>query len=695
MQNKSVVNNLLRTVIVQWLITGMVLINSMSVQARAYSPRVISEHQADAYSMQTFAADVRFSTLAGDQQARAVFNYLTDFDTGLYPMGTGAFEGAETLYEYSLVRDPVKIINVYGYGYCDVLGPVMAGVWADAGMGAARVIDLPLIDHVGAELFYNGDWHYVDADLRAAFVRNNGSLASLQDARTEPVLWNQPNGPRFFPLDNLQDLQQSYSQSEVLNRYGVHQSGHTMDFVLRQGETFTRWWQPQQGRWLHHPEFAAEPFVNDLIEAAPRGPKSKHPDFSRHSHGNGQYIYQPDLTSLSTDFIDGVYDYQNVATTAQGLTLLEPGTGYAVFEVRTPYVIVPLVGNTNTTTDDRDASVVKTVATGVSYSLSTDNGLTWQPLSARSSMDLTAAVAGTYGYLLRVEFNGNPGQVMLESLTMTTWVQVAPAALPALRAGSNRMQFRRGDHYGLPTRVVEIRPDTASRSDFFNHLLVEPQDYQPESDTSRIRSPFVMVAQAPPRSKIAWFSAGGSFASHQLDDAAFTRYRMAYAADLPFDYTDFYSASMPLDMEHWHSNAQQEVRLAEPADVIYLRYQGEPAINTAQVYAHVLDNDQRNDSTVTITHQWYENNELRSYRASSDDEAYFINVDTDPVNVSVTLAVASDAPEPVSNDPLTNDTPGGIAVGTGLHNLTHTLLLLILLSGKLIAGMVAGYRRAV
>ena len=201
-------------------------------EARVYSPRVISEHNVDAYSMRSFARDPRWRDLRGDQKAWEMFSYLTDYETGLYPMGSGAFEGTESLYEYSLVRDPVKIINVYGIGYCDVFGPVMAGVWEDSGVGPARVVDFPLIDHVASEVFYDGSWHYLDVDLRAAFRSGSGALASLQSARENPALWNQPNSPRFFPLDDIEDTRQSFVQSDVINRYGIHQSGHTMDLSL-------------------------------------------------------------------------------------------------------------------------------------------------------------------------------------------------------------------------------------------------------------------------------------------------------------------------------------------------------------------------------------------------------------------------------------------------------------------------------
>ena len=217
--------------IVPLLFIPLWLFASIAV-ARVHAPRVVSEHNADAYSMKTFAQYPRWRNEIGDQKAWEMFSYLTDYETGLYPMGTGAFEGGESLYEYNLVGDPVKLINVYSVGYCDVFGPVMAGIWQDGGHGNARVIDLPWNDHVTTEVFYNNNWHYLDLDLRAAFRRPDGSLASLSDSKTEASLWNRPNGPRFFPLDYLPVVREAVEQSELRYRYNAHQSGHTMDLSL-------------------------------------------------------------------------------------------------------------------------------------------------------------------------------------------------------------------------------------------------------------------------------------------------------------------------------------------------------------------------------------------------------------------------------------------------------------------------------
>src|SRR5262249_47408234 len=217
---------------------------------REYSPRVLSPHVADAYSMKTFARFPRWRDLRGDRRAWEVYRYLADARTGLFPLGKEVFEGRDVLPEYRVVRDPVKLINVYGYGFCGILGPVMAGVCQDAGVGRGRTLIIPGWHHVAAETFYDGGWHYLDLDVRAAFRRPDGTLASVADALRDPSLWK-GQGPLFFPLDPLEQVRRAYLQAPVRHYYDYHAGGHTMDYVLRQGETFTRWWRPQGGRWNH------------------------------------------------------------------------------------------------------------------------------------------------------------------------------------------------------------------------------------------------------------------------------------------------------------------------------------------------------------------------------------------------------------------------------------------------------------
>ncbi len=474
-----------------------------NVHAREYAPRVVSPQRADAYSMKTFRQFPRWRDLEDDALAFEVYQYLADTQSGLFHCNE-VLEGDDVLAEYRNVRDPVKIINVYGYAYCGILGPTMAGIWEDMTGNKARTVTLPDWSHVVAEAFYAGKWHYMDLDVRAVFRRPDGRLASLDDARRDPSLWRD-RGPLFFPHDSLDATRKIYQRTNVENYHGFNQSGHTMDYVLRQGETFTLWWTPQGGRWNHRLEWNREDWLRRLVEDPPRGPKPNQRDFSIHNHGNGKFVYRPDLTDKSSDFVDGAYDSHNVQPTAIGLCLTGAGEGQAIFEVRSPYVIVPKVGSLDTLSEDCEASRVELDADGASLALSVDGGLTWRELPAAAGaatddavtggavtdgaltagaapLDLTAHVAGRYAYLLKISLRGRPGQAVVRRLAITTWVQVAPAALPVFAKGRNAMEYRTGDHYGLKTRVSEIRSEAGDPGETLKYLASRPADYDPAQD---------------------------------------------------------------------------------------------------------------------------------------------------------------------------------------------------------------------
>ena len=263
-------------------------------------------------------------------------------------------------------------------------------------------------------------------DVRAAFRRPDGSLASFEESRKDPSLW-QNRGPLFFPNDDLEHVRKIYERTPFYCHYGFHQTGHTMDYVLRPGESFKRWWTPQGGRWHHLPAYHQGDFMRRLIEEEPRGPAPNHRHFTIHNYGNGRFVYRPNLKAASTDFMDGVYEHQNVVSAEEGLKVKGSGNGHAVIEVRSPYIIVPKVERLETTEDDSEASIVEVEADGTSLSISLDNGYSWQPVSpaeARGRIDLTEHVAGTYGYLLRLNLRHH---AEVRRLTITTWVQVAPA----------------------------------------------------------------------------------------------------------------------------------------------------------------------------------------------------------------------------------------------------------------------------
>jgi hypothetical protein len=612
-------------------------------RASAYSPRVLSPHHADTYSLKTFADFHRWRDLQGDAKVYEIFKYLIDPRTGIYPMGVPAWEGDEEMSEFAAVRDPIKMLNVYPIGHCGTLGPTMSGIMQGMGIGSARTLIIPAWNHVASEVFYHGQWHYLDLDVRAIFRRADGSLASMSEAQREAALWNKPNSADFFPLDPLATVREVYQKTAVRHYYGHPSGGHTMDFMLRQGETFTRWWKPQGGRWNHHSSYNVQPFPRSLIEQEPRGPKCKHASFTMHAHGNGQFVYRPNLTSRSSDFEDGVYEAQNVRPGATGLTLGQRGEGHAIVQVRTPYVTAPFVGDLDTTADDREASVARVDAAQGTLSLSMDNGLTWKELgAANGSHDLTRHVSGVYGYLLRLTLRGEPEKALVRSLEMTTWVQVHPASLPALRKGMNKMRLATGDHYGLHTRVVEIRPNAARPEEFLKCLAEPPKDYDPARRTSRVRGTVIAKVQAPPGSKVAWFSAGASFATHQRELAPNTRNTMAYSVDGQGEFVQIYRSEIPKDQDHWHFNVDQEIRLEQPARAVFIRYVGDPGLNIIRIYAHCLDDRARAPTPVTVTHVWSEDGQRKVRTLTCEPGAdYAIETESEPSDEMIALAIPS------------------------------------------------------
>jgi hypothetical protein len=123
--------------------TVVLTLSPAKTSAHIYSPRVFSPHVADTYSMRTFAEFPRWRKLTGDARAWEFFRYLTEERTGLFPLGMPVREGGDVLEEYLQIRDPAKLINVYGYGYCGILGPTVAGVCEQMGIGPSRALALP------------------------------------------------------------------------------------------------------------------------------------------------------------------------------------------------------------------------------------------------------------------------------------------------------------------------------------------------------------------------------------------------------------------------------------------------------------------------------------------------------------------------------------------------------------------------
>jgi hypothetical protein len=617
------------------------------LRADVLCPRVLTEHTADVSDLGRFRQYQRWKDKQGEELAIAVWQYLCSPETGLFHMNAVS-DGPDPWDEYSTVRDPVKLMNIYNVGYCGIFGPVLDGVFQGVGFADGRAFGLPGWNHCTTEVHYNNGWHYFDLDVRGALMKPDGTIASLAEAKTNRDLWVNPKRSvaPFFPKDNDKSkVFEIYRDSDVHYYYRWFQAGHVMDFRLRQGETFTRYWQPQSGRWHHLPEYNTG-FVRKLLEQAPAGFKSNHPEFSVWTQGNGLWQYEPDLTSGSSDFENGAWSVRNLKPSPNGLQLANDGIGEAVFEVFTPWIIVPKINALDDPTDDTEASIITLhAARPVSVQVSSDHGKSWRTVTSveaeKALIDLTPWVKGTYGYLLKLASNGQASEVVLRSMKIETWVQVAPMSLPQLKSGLNHCRYEVGDRYGRATMPLFVQPNVADLEDLKRYVVEMPRDYDPDRRTARIRGEVVVKVEAPPGALIDWLTVGACFNTHQREEARKTDNRIAYAIGQPENFTELYRAQVPAWVNHWRYQWDQDVLLTEPSKVVFVKYTGNPGLNVIRATLH-LKPAVRPGTCLQITHGYTIDGILKEQRVEMTGPGeYIVKVEGNPENAFIRMAVPS------------------------------------------------------
>ena len=617
--------------------------------ARVTCVRVTSEHTADTTDLKRFRQFSAWKDKSGNELALAIWKYLCDYETGVYHFNE-ILEGEEPFDEYATVRDPLKILNVYNMGYCGIFGPVLDGIFQGIGFKQGRSFGVELWRHCATEIWYDNTWHYFDLDVRGALLDADGTVVSLDEARENRDLWVTPpmRVEPFFPKEHDKNkVFKIYRDSKIHYYYRWFQGGHTMDFYLRQGESFTRWWTPQDGRWHHLTRYNRTRWLKDLIQTEPAGMKPNHRGFTRWNHGNGLFHYAPHLSETSTDFDDGLYTVHNLTPGPEGLHIIKKGNAEVIFEVFTPYIIVAKINDLEDPTDDAEASVVTLKAfLPVELSISLDNGLTWESVgkvkpNKRTAVDLTHIIKGTYGYLLKLNTSGAEGAPAVNSLMIDTWVQVAPISLPRLKQGRNNLHYRIGDRYGLATIPMLVSPNTSDPKDLEKYLVEMPKDYDTERKTCRIRGDAILRLAAPAGMKIAWFSIGATFRTYQGQQAKDTNNRIAYALGHPKDFKEIYKSSVPTWVNHWRYNWDTDVVLDKPAEEVYVKYTGDPGLNVIRACLHLLP-ERLPQTHIRIVHGCRIDNQLhRKIIEMGEPTAYIVKCDGQPENIFLEVGLPS------------------------------------------------------
>jgi hypothetical protein len=168
-----------------------------------------------------------------------------------------------------------------------------------------------------------------------------------------------------------------------------------------------------------------------------------------------------------------------------------------------------------------------------------------------------------------------------------------------------------------------------------------PDDYDPARNTSRILGDVIMRLIAPDGMKIVWFTTGATFRTYQGQQAKETDNRIAYSVYGPADFNEIYKSSVPTWVNHWRYNWDEEVVLDIPAEQVYIKFTGNPGLNTIRACLHLLPENPPT-SKVRIEHGYKIAGQLKNKIVALDGPgSYSINCEGEPENVFIKISVPS------------------------------------------------------
>ena len=617
---------------------------------QVYCPRITSEHNADTTDLLRFRNFHKWKDKQNGDLAVTIYQYLCDYDTGIYHFYE-MLDGKDPFFDFAIMREPLKMLNAYNMGFCGIFGATGEGIFNGVGFKTGRSFGLAAWSHNATEIFYDNAWHYFDVDLRGAVMKPDGTIASLEEVRTNKQLWVNSLGKikPYFPhhssnteeISKVADIYARNYPAGVTLQYRWFQGSHTADYSLRPGESFTRWWDDKTGRWNHYPSYNKEQWVRNLINTPPVGMKPNHRDFTRWNHGGGLFHYEPKLTTGSGDLQAGALVVNGLKPGAEGLKLTAK-SGSVIFNMFTPFPIVARINDLDNVDDDSEAVMITLdTAIPVTVDISTDNGITWQEAgktkSGRTTLDATRIVKRAYGYQLKLSAAGKKSATAIRSLKVDTWVQVGPISLPRLMKGTNKLRYETGDRFDQATVPMLVIPNCGDPEDLRKYVVEMPTDYDPRRNQSRINGSVILKCQAPAGQKIVWLSAGGTFNAREGEGVSGNGNMMFYAVDEPKDFKEVYKASIPDWCDHWRYNYDTDIRLDKPAETVYVKYIGNPGVSVLRACLH-LTLPRPADTLIRITHGYKLNAKDQEKTVEMDKPGeYTVDCDGEVENVFIRM----------------------------------------------------------
>lgn len=205
----------------------------------------------DASSIQSILESIVTAGMTDEETAMAIWGFLVDSRYHAFPAQTD-----------SETHDPVKLICVYGYGFCDDSAAAFVVLCKAAGLKARMV---GLSGHVVAEAFYDNAWHLFDVDLETYYQNENGEILSgaYLEAHSEVVAANKEilSGVKPSYVAKLyastENNHYGWMESRDFPAYLESAQRHRIDPVLYPGDTVT--FDYLNGEKLHRRSYLDKP----------------------------------------------------------------------------------------------------------------------------------------------------------------------------------------------------------------------------------------------------------------------------------------------------------------------------------------------------------------------------------------------------------------------------------------------------
>jgi len=623
-----------------------------------YTPWIVSEHVPDFSTLENLVRSPRFAGKAGQDLAIALWQLLVDRDLGIFH-----YFPAQEMFWGKDVFDPLKVLNVYGFTICHVHANVLAMLYAAAGF-PARIAHIT--GHEGTEVFYEGAWHYFDADIQM-FHRlrppRQETIASREDLYQDPSrVDDQPNpsNPYHLPDRLPEQIRRLYESKPHYSDF-LEERIHSMDYRLRPGEEMTRYFH-HRGRWAVFPTYP-EAFARYPNETGPEGPTERF--WPRRQWGNGYFRYAPRIASDSRDIEVGADEVDGLALQADGL-VCGGGTGCAVFAFESPYIYcgipdpmrrVPSVnGATLTAAFDLPAGTTARVEGAAERS---EN---WQPLwaSAGQTGEVTCKSDFTWlaesRYRLRLRFVLEGTGARLKGFETMLWFMVSPHSLPALRTtGDNRMRLHSGDGFGLNSRTLMLEYMFNASESIWAACATDNLRHEPASFARLVAAdparPWRVTYElaAPDDGKLAWAAVYTIIEGRKPDesyDGHTARIEIADSPHGPWQQI----AEKPI-LEHpqgWHFGLFAQGRFSGQKNKGYVRLSARKGALGVRIAAHYVPCQAPISSLLEIEHAWYEDDprvgrRLRTHleRTDKTEHEYVVRCRNQPHDERITLRVPS------------------------------------------------------